>query len=41
MAICEDLKKALSRNMSDLSRLDPKTLLDNRYKKFRKMGVFV
>lgn len=40
-AICDDLKKSVSRNVRDLSSLDTKTLLDNRYKKFRKMGVFV
>ncbi len=40
-AICDDLRKTLSRHIDDLSRLDAKTLLDNRYQKFRKMGVFV
>jgi acetyl-CoA carboxylase carboxyl transferase subunit alpha len=40
-AICDDVKKAVSRNLADLARLESKTLLDNRYNKFRQMGVFV
>lgn len=40
-AICDDLKKAITRNLTDLSSLDSHTLLDNRYQKFRKMGVWV
>ena len=39
-AICDDLRKALSRNLSELSRLDRTTLLNDRYQKFRKMGDF-
>lgn len=39
--ICESLKKSLARDAKELSSLDAKTLLDNRYKKFRKMGEWV
>ena len=39
--ICETVKKSLIRDLRDLTKLDPRTLLDNRYKKFRKMGEWV
>jgi acetyl-CoA carboxylase carboxyl transferase subunit alpha len=39
--ICETLKKTLVREVKLLSALDTQTLLDNRYKKFRKMGEWV
>lgn len=39
--ICSDLKKRLERSLRELSALDAKTLLDQRYKKFRKMGEWV
>jgi len=39
--ICETLKKSLVREVSLLTALDTKTLLDNRYAKFRKMGEWV
>ena len=39
--ICESLKKSIVREVKELSSLDAKTLLDNRYKKFRKMGEWV
>lgn len=34
------LKKALSKNLAELSKLSEKKLLDGRYAKFRGMGVF-
>lgn len=40
-AIAHNLKKALIREVKTLSSLDTKTLLDDRYKKFRKMGEWV
>ncbi|MFZ1701110.1 MAG: acetyl-CoA carboxylase carboxyltransferase subunit alpha [Pyrinomonadaceae bacterium] len=39
--ICETLKKSVVRELKTLSALDTKTLLDERYKKFRKMGEWV
>ena len=39
--ISQGLKKSLVREVKQLSALDGKTLLDNRYKKFRKMGEWV
>jgi acetyl-CoA carboxylase carboxyl transferase subunit alpha len=39
--IAQTLKKALVREVKQLSSLDTKTLLDNRYAKFRKMGEWV
>ena len=39
--INETLKKSLVREVKSLSSLDTKTLLDNRYNKFRKMGEWV
>ncbi len=39
--IAHNLKKALKRNLHELSSNDTKTLLDNRYNKFRKMGEWV
>ena len=39
--ICDNLKKSLVREVKALSAKDTKTLLDNRYKKFRKMGEWV
>ena len=40
-AIAHNLKKALIREVKLLSALDTKTLLDERYNKFRKMGEWV
>ncbi len=40
-AICDDIKRSLTQNLSELARLDSQTLLENRYQKFRKMGVWV
>ena len=39
--ICKSLKRSFVRDVKDLSSLDTKPLLDNRYKKFRKMGEWV
>lgn len=39
--ICDSLKKSLIRELKALSATDTKKLLDNRYKKFRKMGEWV
>ena len=39
--VCDSLKKSLVREVKALSSIDTKTLLDNRYKKFRKMGEWV
>ena len=39
--VCDSLKKSLVREVKSLSAVDTKTLLDNRYKKFRKMGEWV
>src|SRR4051795_4644830 len=39
--ICESLKKSLVREVKALTATNVKTLLDNRYKKFRKMGEWV
>lgn len=39
--ICETLKKALLREIKDLSSLNTKKLLDQRYQKFREMGEWV
>jgi acetyl-CoA carboxylase carboxyl transferase subunit alpha len=40
-AICGDLKRSLIRGVNELSKLEPKALLDHRYQKFRKMGEWV
>lgn len=39
--IAHNLKKVLTRHLKELSAHDEKTLLDNRYNKFRKMGEWV
>jgi acetyl-CoA carboxylase carboxyl transferase subunit alpha len=39
--ICETLKSSLVREVKALTATDPKTLLDDRYKKFRKIGEWV
>jgi acetyl-CoA carboxylase carboxyl transferase subunit alpha len=39
--ICEALKKSLIRDLNALTKTDSKTLLDNRYQKFRRMGEWV
>ncbi len=39
--ICETLKKSLLHEVKTLSAVDTKTLLENRYQKFRKMGEWV
>jgi acetyl-CoA carboxylase carboxyl transferase subunit alpha len=39
--ICESLKKTLLDEVKDLVKLDTKTLLDERYQKFRRMGEWV
>ena len=39
--ICETLKKSITRELKALIATDTKTLLDNRYKKFREMGEWV
>jgi len=36
--IAEDLKKAIVKNVKDLSKVDPSELVKKRYEKFRKMG---
>ncbi|HKP68068.1 MAG TPA: acetyl-CoA carboxylase carboxyltransferase subunit alpha [Pyrinomonadaceae bacterium] len=36
--IAEDLKKAIVRNIKELSKADPSDLVKQRYEKFRKMG---
>lgn len=38
MRIAEDLKKAVVRNVKELSKADPADLVKKRYEKFRKMG---
>jgi acetyl-CoA carboxylase carboxyl transferase subunit alpha len=39
-AAAESLGEALRRNLADLKRLSPQALVDDRYAKFRAMGVF-
>ncbi len=39
--IAADLKRSILKELKTLTALDQKTLLDNRYKKFRKMGEWV
>jgi acetyl-CoA carboxylase carboxyl transferase subunit alpha len=39
--ICDTLKQSLIQEVRSLTALDVKTLLDTRYKKFRKMGEWV
>ena len=39
--VCDSLKKSLVREVKALSATNTKTLLDNRYKKVRKMGEWV
>ncbi|MFA6567426.1 MAG: acetyl-CoA carboxylase carboxyltransferase subunit alpha [Victivallales bacterium] len=39
-AAAESLKKALKKNISDLEKLSPQEIKENRYQKYRKMGVF-
>jgi acetyl-CoA carboxylase carboxyl transferase subunit alpha len=39
--ISADLKTTLVREIRDLSGVDTKTLLENRYKKFRQMGAWI
>jgi acetyl-CoA carboxylase carboxyl transferase subunit alpha len=39
--ICQSLKRSLLRDLKELSSLDSRTLLNNRYQKFRKMGEWV
>lgn len=39
--VCDSLKKSLLREMSVLTALDTKQLLEDRYQKFRKMGEWV
>lgn len=39
--ICDSLKKTLLREIKALSAMDQKTLLDERYQKFRKMGEWL
>lgn len=36
----ENLKEAIIRNLGELSRLSLETLLDQRYQRYRKMGIF-
>lgn len=36
--IADDLKKAIARNLKELSKADPSDLVKKRYEKFRKMG---
>lgn len=40
-SICNTLKRSLIRDLKDLTALDTRTLLDNRYQKFRRMGEWV
>lgn len=39
-AAAEFLKKALKKNITDLEKLSPQEIRENRYQKYRKMGVF-
>ncbi len=39
-AAAESLKKALKKNLTDLEKLSPQEIKENRYQKYRKMGVF-
>lgn len=39
-ATFEEVKKAIDKHLKELMSLDTETLLDKRYKKYRKMGVF-
>ena len=36
----KNIKKTLSESLTELGKLDKKTLVEKRYSKFRKMGVF-
>ena len=39
-ATSENLRTALTRHLEDLVELDPQELLERRYQKFRRLGVF-
>lgn len=39
--IADELKRSILKELKTLTALDQKTLLDNRYKKFRKMGEWI
>jgi acetyl-CoA carboxylase carboxyl transferase subunit alpha len=39
--IADSLKQAMSAALTELAKLDPKTLVNNRYQKFRRMGEWV
>lgn len=39
-AAAESLKKALKKNLAELEKLTPQEIRENRYQKYRKMGVF-
>lgn len=39
-AAAESLKKALKKNLAELEKLSPQEIRENRYQKYRKMGVF-
>lgn len=36
----EELKKAIIKNLDELSKIEPKKLVEQRYEKFRNMGVY-
>lgn len=40
-AVSENLKRAILKNLDDLTKLDPKTLVLERFRKFRAMGQWV
>ena len=37
----QEIKKAILSNLSEIKNIEPETLLEERYKKFRKMGAFL
>ena len=39
--VASELKKSILKHIKELSNLPPQTLLDNRYNKFRKIGIFL
>lgn len=39
-AAAESLKKAIKKNLAELEKLSPQEIRENRYQKYRKMGVF-
>jgi acetyl-CoA carboxylase carboxyl transferase subunit alpha len=40
-AMAKTLRESVQRHLAELEKIDPEQLLDLRYKKFRKMGIFL